>query len=48
MLPKRPGGLISWRSASRRIAIPRFVPIPVDRRELSGHDETFLTVPSPD
>jgi len=27
--------------------VPRFLPVPVDGRKLSGHDETVLTVPSP-
>jgi len=27
--------------------VPRFLPVPVDGRKLSGHDETGLTVPSP-
>jgi hypothetical protein len=30
---------MSWRSASRRIGVPRFLPVPVGGRELSGHDK---------
>jgi hypothetical protein len=31
---------MSWRSASRRIGVPCFLPVPIDGRELSCHDKT--------
>jgi len=34
------GGMVCCRSASRRIAVVWFLQVPIDRRKLSGHDET--------
>ena len=31
----------------RGVAVPRFLPVPVDGRAPTGHDEAVLTVPSP-
>jgi len=34
------GGMVCCRSASRRIAVVWFLQVTIDRRKLSGHDET--------
>ena len=39
---QRPGGLI----IGVNVAVPRFLPVPVDGRALTGLDEAVLTVPS--
>jgi len=39
---------MSWRSASRRIVVPRFLPVSVNGRELWCHDEVVKMIPSRD